>query len=318
MVKKHTLHIFSTLLICTLCGLSVAQAKTNSVTNTKQQGSFLADTDNDQKQQKQNGRTFFFPITAYEANYVLPFYYVFKPYYAIYQGNTTPGNQQVEHHEVKFQFSLAMLFWKNIFGYPLNLYGAYTQLSFWQTYASSAWFRETNYTPRVFLAYKINRTLIGALHLKCINIGGVHQSNGRGGNLERSWNRFYIEAVFSLHRLSFMISPWLAQHDKYYRIPSTNKHYNMKHYLGNGRFIAVYRIHGNTFAVQTHNTMDGFFKPISGQFTWSFPIPHVRNIKGYVQYFTGYGQSLIEADHRTNAIGIGLALNDINLENQCF
>lgn len=70
---------------------------------------------NDQKQKKQNGRTFLFSVMPYEANYVLPFYYVYKPYDAIYQGNT-PSNQQAEHHEVKFQLSLAMLFWKNIFG----------------------------------------------------------------------------------------------------------------------------------------------------------------------------------------------------------
>jgi phospholipase A1 len=291
-----------------LCSLSIAYASTNPVANTN----------NDQQQQKQNGRSFFFPIMPYEANYILPFYYVSKPYYAIYRGNT-PDDQPVQHHEVKFQFSLAMLFWKNIFGYPLNLYGAYTQLSFWQAYAGSAWFRETNYTPRVFLSYKASRPLIGALRLESINIGGVHQSNGRGGNLERSWNRFYFDVVFSFHRLSFMITPWLVEHDKYYRIPSVNiTRHTIKYYLGNGKFTAVYRIHGNTFAVQTHNTMSKVFKPLSGQFTWSFPLPHVRNIKGYIQYFTGYGQSLIELDHRTNAIGIGLAYNDIDLENQCF
>lgn len=148
------------------------------------------------------------------------------------------------------------------------------------------------------------------MRLEHINIGGVHQSNGRGGNLERSWNRFYIEALFSFHRLSFIISPWLVQHDKYYHFSG----HNMKHYFGNGKLIVIYRIHDNTFAIQTHNAMSNVFKPVSGQFTWSFPLPHIRNIKGYVQYFTGYGQSLIEADHRTNAIGIGLALNDINLE----
>lgn len=314
MIKKRPLYVFSVLLGCIFCGLSMAHTRVNAITNTnmKQQGSFLTNTNNDQQQHKQNRRTFFFTVVPYEANYVLPYYHVYQPYNAIYQGNT-PDNQRVEHHEVKFQFSLAMPFWKNIFGYPLTLYGAYTQLSFWQAYANSAWFRETNYTPRLFLSYKTNRTLIGALRLKYINVGGVHQSNGRGGTLERSWNRFYIEAIFSFHRLSFMISPWLVQHDKYFRVHDSTSNHNMKHYLGNGKFIAVYRIHGNTFAVQTHNTMHGYFKPISAQFSWSFPLPYIRNVKGYVQYFTGYGQSLIEADHHTNAIGIGLALTDINL-----
>jgi phospholipase A1 len=100
-----------------------------------------------------------------------------------------------------------------------------------------------------------------------------------------------------------------VHHDKNFRIHNPE----IKRYLGNGRFIAVYHIHNNTFAVETHNVMKDYFRPISAEFTWSFPLPYIRNIKGYVQYFTGYGQSLIEADHHTNAVGVGFALNDLNL-----
>jgi phospholipase A1 len=33
-------------------------------------------------------------------------------------------------------------------------------------------------------------------------------------------------------------------------------------------------------------------------------------MKGYVQFFNGYGQNLIEYNHRTAAIGIGFAFSD--------
>lgn len=297
MVKNYKACVFLSVL-CACCSISIASATTNAITNTN----------TTQEQSVQSKKEWFFHIMPYEATYVLPFYYVSKPYEAIYRGNI-PYGQQLQHHEVKFQFSVMMPFLKDIFGYPLSLYGAYTQLSFWQAYTSSAWFRETNYIPRVFLSYKVNRTLIGAWRLTYINAGAVHQSNGRGGDLERSWNRFYVEMIVTHNNFSFMLSPWLVQHDKNFRQHNPE----VKRYLGNGKFVAVYRIHGNTFALQTHNTMHGYFKPISGQLTWSFSLPYIQNIKGYIQAFTGYGQSLIEADHRTNAIGIGLALNDVDL-----
>ena len=40
----------------------------------------------------------------------------------------------------------------------------------------------------------------------------------------------------------------------------------------------------------------------------SFPM--VNSINGYVQYFVGYGQSLIDYDHFDNSLGIGVIVKD--------
>jgi len=46
----------------------------------------------------------------------------------------------------------------------------------------------------------------------------------------------------------------------------------------------------------------------SAELAYSFPLtPYVY---GYVQVFSGYGQSLIEYNHRTNSAGVGLAFNN--------
>jgi len=43
---------------------------------------------------------------------------------------------------------------------------------------------------------------------------------------------------------------------------------------------------------------------------WSFPLRHYPNRKSYVQYFSGYGESLIDYDQYVNRLRIGIALTD--------
>jgi len=44
------------------------------------------------------------------------------------------------------------------------------------------------------------------------------------------------------------------------------------------------------------------------QIEWSFPMFAI--VAGYVQYFLGYGESLLDYDHKVHRIGIGFILSD--------
>ena len=44
------------------------------------------------------------------------------------------------------------------------------------------------------------------------------------------------------------------------------------------------------------------------QLEWSFPL--IRWVSGYVQYFNGYGESLLDYNASVNRIGIGFILKE--------
>ena len=79
-------------------------------------------------------------------------------------------------------------------------------------------------------------------------------------------------------------------------------------YLGYERILFAFKFYRQEMSFQFQNTVESGFKRGSIIATYSFPL--LRKLYGYVQFFSGYGQSLIEYNHYTNSVGIGVALND--------
>lgn len=70
----------------------------------------------------------------------------------------------------------------------VQLYGAYTQLMFWDLFVPSPSFYDINYNPEVFYRQFVQRD-----QDKWVDFGIYeHESNGKGGALERSWDRSYV------------------------------------------------------------------------------------------------------------------------------
>lgn len=245
----------------------------------------------------------FFAITFYKPTYILPYYYTGSPYKKVYQNNT-PNSENIERSEIKYQLSFKVPVWKNIFHTPSTLYLAYTQLSYWQAYNTTAFFRETDYEPELFLANEINIPIYHDWFINFLNVGAVHQSNGFGGNMERSWNRIYIEAISSTDHFMMSIKPWIVFHDSTMREHNPN----IADYLGYGQILFAYKYYNQVITLQMHSLFEFSGRRLTGELTWSFPITSYLN--GYLQVFSGYGQSLIEYNHRTNSAGIGIALSN--------
>ncbi len=244
-----------------------------------------------------------FLILPYEPTYFLPYYYTDKPYYGVYNNNT-PDNQTVSNTDVKFQFSFKVPVWRDLGRPQNNFYFAYTQLSYWQAYDDSAFFRETDYEPELFYSYFWDKNLGKDWTWKFWDVGAVHQSNGRGGIYERSWNRLYTRVTLAHNQWAVILEPWYIIQD------STMKNHNpdIARYLGYGQSIIAYKYYRQTFSLSLQNEVESHFQRGAEMLTWSFPL--TTHLKGYVQLLSGYGQSLIEYNHFTNSVGLGVALND--------
>ncbi len=263
--------------------------------------SAFASTAAEQRESLQNqANTNPYVISLYEPTYIMPFSYVSSWNQAAEWDDGSLEN--LNHTETKFQFSVKAPIWRNFFHYKNSLNLAYTQLSFWQLYNKTPFFRETNYQPELFFSSVIERPLFGGWNISFLNIGAVHESNGRGGDNERSWNRVYLETLISKKNWLLSIRPW-------YVIPGNSLKNNphIANYLGYERVVLSYKFHQQTFSLLTYN-LEHMTSRGSLELTWSFPL--VRQFRGYVQGFTGYGQSLIEYNHYTNSASVGIALND--------
>lgn len=238
-----------------------------------------------------------FGILLYQPNYILPFYYTQTPDQSIRP--STPDNERVQSAEFKGQLSFKVPVTKNLFNLANTSFNiAYTQLMYWQVYAKSQYFRETDYAPEMFVSYQPQKNWM-------LNFGAVHQSNGRGGSYERSWNRVYGELLFSGQNWLVSVKPWVL----IFKNESSDLHNsNITRYMGNGEVRFVYQIGDSEISFMSRNNLQSGFSRGAEELDWSYHL--WQHFYLYTQLFSGYGQSLIEYNHYTNAAGIGIALNN--------
>ncbi|MGN5764067.1 phospholipase A [Acinetobacter calcoaceticus] len=218
--------------------------------------------------------------------------------------NTVKDKQELTSSEAKFQISFKTKAWENIFGDNGDLWLGYTQSSRWQVYNSdeSRPFRETNYEPEASLMFRTNYEVLG-LNARLLGVTLNHQSNGRSDPLSRSWNRVIFNLGFEKDNFALMLRPW-------YRVEEDAKDDNnpdIKDYIGRGDLTAFYRKGDNDFSLMLRHSLKGGDRSHGAvQFDWAFPIKD--KLRGHFQIFDGYGESLIDYNHRATYVGLGVSL----------
>jgi phospholipase A1 len=212
---------------------------------------------------------------------------------------------EAEDTEAQFQISMKVPLAVNLFD-TVDIYGAYTNRSFWQLYnSSSAPFRETNHEPEGWVQFNPKWEFLGFTNSSNM-IGIVHQSNGRGSTLSRSWNRVYANFLVERGRFALSFKPWFRISED----EDEDDNPDITDYLGHSEIRAAYKLKEHVFSLMSRNNIESGFSNGAVELSWSFPIFGYPYFKGYVQYFTGYGESLIDYDNYVNRIGIGIAVTD--------
>lgn len=248
-------------------------------------------------------------IMPHRPNYILLGNYNFSSMHEKPYEDATGLDVDLNNTEVKFQISFKFMLWENLFKKRTNgdLFFAYTQLSMWQLYNKdiSSPFRDTNYEPEIFLSFDNDWKILGFTN-RINYFGFAHQSNGRSEPLSRSWNRLYAGFIFERGNFASGLKVW-------YRIPEDAEDDNnpdIEDYLGNFELRSAYKWRKQTFGLMWRNNLDFDENRGAVQLDWSFPLPGTDRIKGYVQYFNGYGQCMLDYNASASTLGAGFLLTD--------
>lgn len=241
-----------------------------------------------------------FILAAYQPNYLLFASYNEKKNEEPFEEIFPDGN--MDEIEAKYQLSFQARIARGVLGG--EVWGAYTQQAWWQVYNAdqSAPFRETNYEPEVFLRWETDFDILG-FNTRTIKFGFNHESNGRGQLLSRSWNRIIAGATFERGNLAILGRVW-------YRLPEDkddDDNPGIVDHMGYGDFRAFYKWQQNVLGMTLTNNLRSDNKG-GVQLDWTFPL--TERFRAYIQYYNGYGESLIDHDSYTNRVSVGVLLND--------
>ena len=225
------------------------------------------------------------------------------PFAAVGEALGVPPDD-INSTEAKFQFSFKARLWTTD-DRRWGVWAAYTQQNWWQVYNGdlSRPFRETNYMPELFASYRPDVDLPG---------GFRWDSSTRATSTSRT------AAPTSCRAAGTVCSPSSASRtaisacsrELWYRIPESDEeddNPDITDYLGHGAISALYRWRDHSFSGWLRGNVGTGKGAV--QLAWTSP-PILGPLRGYVQFFSGYGESLIDYNWRQTTIGAGLALSD--------
>jgi len=240
---------------------------------------------------------------------------LFKSYRPSYFGIRLNHSDKNYEGEVKFQLSLKYqltdkdtlknMKWMNRIS--KNWFFGYTQKSFWSIQEPSAPFRENNFSPEFFKEIDYNNWNDDNA-LKLLRFGLFqHESTGEAGPNSHGWNRTYLEAVFKYGDLIVSPKIWVPAlfSSKEHAAPDNPDIFD---YYGYGELTLYYQQSDNIIHSMTYR--QGHNRDLYG-FLWQtdFSLFSIGDWtpRLFVQYWSGYGESLIDYNHNTHGIVAGLS-----------
>lgn len=278
-------------------------ASADSMPFNKQPEELAREDLNERRQLEQESTRNPFSITTHRTNYLFPVSYNSRQNEANFRNITTDAGP--DSNEVKFQLSVKVNLAEDIFGDVGDVYFGYTQRSWWQAYNTDASspFRETNYEPEVFIDFDNAWSALGWVNTRN-RVSFNHQSNGRSDPLSRSWNRVYLESTFQRGDWALTLAP-------HWRVPESDgddDNPDIERYMGYGDIRLAKRLNNNhEISAQWRGNPSADHHGTQIDYSW----PAFGNLRAHMQYYYGYGESMIDYDNRVHRLSIGFSLNPL-------
>jgi phospholipase A1/A2 len=246
--------------------------------------------------------------------------------------NTVPSSPAPSHtaaftpyqrHETRIQVSVRTKIASGLLtggsedGKTDSLWFGYTSQSYWQIFNSpiSRPFRNTDHEPEVFYVFPLNVSTQPGWHWRYGGIGLVHQSNGQGDPLSRSWNRTYlmtgmenIDPLSNRTRFTVEARAWKRASEA----DTDDDNPDISDNVGRGELDARWHVNPkNILGMRVRH-------PLKRDSNGSVHLDWYRKLSGkpnsamytYIGLFRGYGDSLLDYNRKRTVLTLGLSLLD--------
>ncbi|MDO4728478.1 MAG: phospholipase A [Bacteroidota bacterium] len=257
--------------------------------------------------EKEDQRGVFRP-SVYRPMYVIPFRWTDRVNRQPINTNPVNGNPPYRNYqsvEAKFQVSIKAKVWQDFLGMKGDFWVAFTQQAYWQVYNEelSRPFRELNYEPELMYIMPLKLS-IGDFKWQMTGLSFNHQSNGKEQLYSRSWNRVIFMNAFEWRNLILVTRLWKRIQEK--EADDDNK--NIEDFVGKMELTAFYSTQSHSFIFTMRNNLNKKNKAFA-ELTYIYPVGS-GGLRLFAQLSTGYGDSLIEFNHKQTTIGVGVILSE--------
>ncbi|WP_372677111.1 phospholipase A [Desulfosarcina sp.] len=232
---------------------------------------------------------------------------VYEPMYFLL--GVDPGLDQS-----KFQFSFKYRLFNpkgylaEIAPWVTGFHLGYTQRSIWDLKGDSKPFDDTSYMPEAFYLLPTLDLNLARISAFGIQGGFQHESNGRAGSASRSTNYLYIKPIMGLH----LAGPYhmkIAPKVFTYVENENENNADLSDYRGYVD-LEVGIMNPEGLALNSH--LWWARKGASVQLDLTYPMARLlgKSLNFYLQaqYFSGYAETLIRYDERSDAFRVGFAI----------
>lgn len=256
----------------------------------------------------------------YHTNYFLPAFRARNPDLVPARVGETPSPAaplERDATEAKFQLSFKGHLWPKDDRGNHDLWFGYTQVSHWQLWNAEASrpFRETSYEPELMYTYEPPGLAWAGWRVGHVGLSLNHNSNGRGGDLSRSWNRAIAFVRAEKGATLVTLRTWT-------RIRETGIDDNpeIEDYYGRADVQVSHRFRTGVElnATGRHSLRAGSRSRGAIQLDLSAPLCRdhwpawacVDSLRAYVQGYHGYAESLLDYNHKDAYFGIGVSIGE--------